>query len=163
MRTSSLFWGGKLINSVQKMGKKGQTYTHEFLAFLAPHFLREILWSSNCSDTIEVLCPCSKGELDHLVKFLYDGKIQCHSQNNCIKILENLIKIFGFPENLNLSDLDQTLLNNQNGSQGEDIVGALNNNVTQNDTAETILLQNSNETLMKNETSFALTIQRYHL
>ena len=77
------------------------------------------------------------------MNFLYDGEIQCHSQNDSIKIQENLSKIFGFPENLNLNDIDQKLLNNQNGSLGEEITGTLNNNVNPNNIAEIMLVQNS--------------------
>ena len=111
--------------------------------FSQTDFLREILSSANCCEKVEILCPCSKEELAHLVNFLYDGEIQCHSQNDTIKIQENLCKIFGFPQNLNLNDLDQTLMNNQNGSQGEDITKAVNNNLIPNDTVETMLVQNS--------------------
>ena len=71
-------------------------------------FLREILSSTKeqCCGTIEVLCPCSKEELKHLVNFLYDGEIHCEGESESLKIIENLQKIFGFPRNLNL-DLDQ--------------------------------------------------------
>ena len=66
-------------------------------------FLRKILSSSNerCCLTIEVYCPCSKDELNHLVNFLYDGEIHCAQEEfDSLKILENLSKIFGFDENL---------------------------------------------------------------
>ena len=99
------------------------------------NFLRKLLSSANCCSKVEILCPCSKEELAHLVNFLYDGEIQYQSQNDSIKILENLSKIFGFPENLNLNDINQTLFINQNGSPGEDIFGTLNNNVNPNETA----------------------------
>ena len=65
-------------------------------------FLREILSSTNerCCGKIEVFCPCSKGELGHLVNFLYDGEIHCEQEFDSLKILENLNKIFGFSKNL---------------------------------------------------------------
>ena len=87
--------------------------------FSQTDFLREILSSANCCRKMEILCPCSKEELAHLVNFLYDGEIQCHSQNDSIKIQEDLSKIFGFPENLSLNDLNQTLLINQKEVQKE--------------------------------------------
>ena len=65
-------------------------------------FLRKILSSANerCCGTIEVFCPCSKDELNHLVNFLYDGEIHCEEEFDSLKILENLNKIFGFSKNL---------------------------------------------------------------
>ena len=65
-------------------------------------FLRKILSSASerCCQTMEVLCPCSKDELNHLVNFLYDGKIHCGEELDSLKILENLNKIFGFSKNL---------------------------------------------------------------
>ena len=118
--------------------------------FSQTDFLREFLTSAkeHCCGIVEVLCPCSKEELAHLVNFLYDGEIQCQSQNDSIKIQENLSKIFGFPKNLNMNDFGQTSMNNQNCSQDEDITGAVNNNLVPNETVETMLLQNSDETLI---------------
>jgi hypothetical protein len=77
-------------------------------------FLREILSSTkeHCCSTIEVLCPCSKVELKHLVNFLYDGEIHCEKEYDSLKIIENLQKIFGFPRNLDLDlDPDETFSN----------------------------------------------------
>ena len=70
-------------------------------------FLRKILTSANerCCGTVEVFCPCSKDELSHLVKFLYDGEIHCAKEEfDSLKILENLSKIFGFDENLSFQN-----------------------------------------------------------
>ena len=65
-------------------------------------FLREILSCGNerCCGTIDIFCPCSKDELNHLVNFLYDGEIHCEEEFDSLKILENLNKIFGFSNNL---------------------------------------------------------------
>mgnify|MGYP001317327713 FL=1 len=65
-------------------------------------FLRKILSSANerCCGTIEVFCPCSKDELNHLVNFLYDGEIHCEEEFDSLKVLENLNIIFGFSKNL---------------------------------------------------------------
>ena len=67
-------------------------------------FLRKILSSTkdHCCGTIEVICPCSKEELRHLVNFLYDGEIHCEIETDALTIIDNLRKIFDFPRNLNL-------------------------------------------------------------
>ena len=71
----------------------------------------EILSSTqeHCCSTIEVLIPCSKEELKHMVNFLYDGEIHCENESESLKVIENLQKIFGFPRNLDLSYPNQTL------------------------------------------------------
>jgi hypothetical protein len=56
----------------------------------------------NCCGKMEILCPCLKDELEQLVKFLYSGIISFNV--DLFKILDNLITIFGFPENLTLND-----------------------------------------------------------
>ena len=78
-------------------------------------FLREILMSTKdlCCETLEILCPCSKTELKHLVNFLYDGEIHCKNKKTSTKIQENLSKIFGFPEYLNLNGPNQVLFVNK--------------------------------------------------
>ena len=65
-------------------------------------FLREIISCANerCCGTIDVFCPCSKDELNHLVNFLYDGEIHCQEEFDSLKVLENLNIIFGFSKNL---------------------------------------------------------------
>ena len=80
----------------------GKFKIHKELFAQTP-FLREILSSANesCCQKLEVLCPCSKDELSHLVNFLYDGEIHCAEEEfDSLKILENLNKIFGFSETL---------------------------------------------------------------
>ena len=63
-------------------------------------FLRNILSSSkdDCCKGIQVFCPCSKMELDHMVNFLYSGSISCKSEMELFRILDNLSQIFGFPK-----------------------------------------------------------------
>ena len=51
--------------------------------------------------------------LSHLVTFLYDGEIHCENNYDSLKIQDNLCKIFGFAENLNLSDPNKTVLDNE--------------------------------------------------
>ena len=72
--------------------------------------LRKILSSANehCCGPIEVLCPCLKEELNHLVNFLYDGEIHCGEESDSSKIIENLEKIFGFPRNLDMNYPNET-------------------------------------------------------
>ena len=60
---------------------------------------------------LELLVPCTERELFHLGYFLYDGEIQCQDESESIKIQENLNKIFGFPQNLNLFASDQVSSN----------------------------------------------------
>merc|ERR1711962_417043 len=70
--------------------------------FSQTQFMRNILAATqvNCCDTIEIFCPCPKEDLEHLVTFIYGGEIQRLEENEGYKIIENLIKIFGFPKDL---------------------------------------------------------------
>ena len=82
--------------------KDGSKFKVHKELFGQTQFLRKILSSANerCCGTIEVFCPCSKDELNHLVNFLYDGEIHCEEEFDSLNILENLNKIFGFSKNL---------------------------------------------------------------
>ena len=76
--------------------------THKEL-FSQTILMREILKSANahyCCNSIEIICPCSKEELNSLIEFLNHGRIYCSKRMDALKILENLNKIlgFGFPE-----------------------------------------------------------------
>ena len=55
-----------------------------------------------CCSEIEIFCPCEKEDLQHLVRFLYDGEIICDNETDTHKIFDNLSQIFGFPENMHL-------------------------------------------------------------
>merc|ERR1711962_772891 len=70
--------------------------------FSQTQFMRNILAATqvNCCDTIEIFCPCPKEDLEHLVTFIYGGEIQRLEENEGFKIIDNLIKIFGFPKDL---------------------------------------------------------------
>ena len=115
-----IYLKNKLPDCILHSQDGGEFKIHKEL-FSQTDFLRKILLSAkeHCCRKVEILCPCSKEELAHLVNFLYDGEIQCLNQNDSIKIQENLSKIFGFPENLSLNDLNQTLLINQKEVQKE--------------------------------------------
>ena len=69
------------------------------------NFLREILSSAkeHCCGKLNISCPCTQKELEHLANFLYDGEIQYENNSDCIKIQENLHKIFGFSKDLMFS------------------------------------------------------------
>jgi len=93
-------------------------------------FLRKILSSAkdHCCNIIEILCPCSKEELGRLVEFLYHGKIICDRKNGSFHILENLTKIFGFPnfqfdlpENFTCDDEIETLISDHSLSTSIEI------------------------------------------
>jgi hypothetical protein len=64
--------------------------------------MQNILSSSKegCCGTMQIFCPCSKDELDYIVKFLYTGTISYDKEMDLFKILDNLTEIFGFPEKL---------------------------------------------------------------
>ena len=53
-----------------------------------------------CCPYIEIFCPCSETELDSILNFLYNGKTIFDKENKVIHTKSNLVKIFGFPENL---------------------------------------------------------------
>ena len=69
-------------------------------------FLRQILKSGqdHCCEMLEIICPLKQGELETIIKFFYDGNIVSASNENeenyYSKISENLIQVFGFPENI---------------------------------------------------------------
>ena len=77
-------------------------------------FLRNLLTSAKdydqCCGMIEIICPCSKEELGRLVHFLYQGEIQCDDVFDSLKSQEDLSKILGFPESLNIECQIATLL-----------------------------------------------------
>ena len=65
--------------------------------------MRSILFGfkDNCCAMMEIFCPCPKDELEQIVKFLYSGTIS--SDVELVKILNSLIKVFGFPKKLFLT------------------------------------------------------------
>ena len=74
--------------------------------FCQTSFQREILSiaKENCCEILEILCPCTKEELQLLVNFLYVGEINFSNASVSTKFKENLIKIFGYPKDLSLND-----------------------------------------------------------
>ena len=96
--------------------KDGGVFKIHKEVFCQTLFLRNILSSAkeHCCKKLEILCPCSKMDLGHLVNFLYDGEIQCQNEGESIKIQENLNKIFGFPANFDLRNPNQASSDTQN-------------------------------------------------
>ena len=58
--------------------------------------------SADCSGILEIICPCSKEELEQLVSLLVYGKIQCANEQDLSNIFKKLVKIFGFPVDLDI-------------------------------------------------------------
>ena len=54
----------------------------------------------SCCKDIEFLCPCSIDELEQIMNFLYSGQISYLNKFELFQVQENLIRIFGFPENI---------------------------------------------------------------
>ena len=69
-------------------------------------FLQRILFSAEntCCGKIEIFCPCTTNDLEYIVKFLYSGKISIENKIDTEKILDDLHRIFGFPEKLCFSN-----------------------------------------------------------
>jgi len=70
-------------------------------------FMRTILAATenHClHDDIEILCPSiSRENLQFLVQFLYKGSIPCSDNKIACQILDNLNKVFGFPNSMVLA------------------------------------------------------------
>jgi len=76
-------------------------------------FMREVLKSAknHCCCKLEIICPCTKQELMKIVNFLYFGEVQCEDVFESFNVQEDLNKMFGFPECLNLDDQMTSLSN----------------------------------------------------
>ena len=73
--------------------------THKEL-FGQTKFMRELLKSQSCCGVIDIIFPCSKEELCHIMNFLNEGKIKCNKKIDSLKIIENLNKILGYPPDM---------------------------------------------------------------
>ena len=67
-------------------------------------FMRELIKSSSCCGVIEIILPCLKDELGQIVEFVNHGKILCDDETEFAKILENLKKFLGYPEDFGSAD-----------------------------------------------------------
>ena len=74
--------------------------------FSQTEFMKEILKSVQgyCCCKIEIICPCTKEELEKIVHFLCTGEMKCEELFDSFTVQEDLNKIFGFPENLTSYD-----------------------------------------------------------
>ena len=80
--------------------------------------MRELLKSQHsCCGLMEVICPCSREELGHLVNFLYEGKNDCTKKIDSFKIVANLYKIFGFSSD----HIDNIFIHEKNEMEFSDI------------------------------------------
>ena len=77
-------------------------------------FMREILKSvkDHCCNELEIICPCTKEEMEKLVHFLYFGELHCEDIFESFNLQEDLNKVFGFSENLILDDRTSSLMGN---------------------------------------------------
>ena len=105
-------------------------------------FLRKILSSTkdHCCGTIEVICPCSKEELRHLVNFLYDGEIHCEKETDALTIIDNLRKIFDFPRNLNLKYQNEAFFTSDNNSEAITVTEEVSENILDNSDVQEIVI-----------------------
>ena len=69
--------------------------THKEL-FGQTKFMREMLKSATCCGLVEIIFPCSKDELGHIINFVHEGKILCKRKIDSAKVIQNLHKILGF-------------------------------------------------------------------
>ena len=65
--------------------------------------MRNILKNAENTSKVEIICPCSENELENVVNFLYTGTIYGKKETELMTFQENLIGIFGFPEDLNFA------------------------------------------------------------
>ena len=95
----NLFYKEKLTNCIL-YSKEGCQFKIHIDVLGQTKFLCSVLSNANgnCCQELKIFCPCSKDELEDMIGFLYEGKIQCDADTDFIKILENLTNIFGFPE-----------------------------------------------------------------
>ena len=105
-------------------------------------FLRKILSSTkdHCCGTIEVICPCSKEELKHLVNFLYDGEIHCEKESDALKIIDNLQKIFDFPRNLTLEYQNGGYFTSDDNIEASTVTVEVSENISDNSDVQEIVI-----------------------
>ena len=122
-------------------------------------FMRKILSSAkdHCCGLIEVICPCNENELAELTHFLYHGEIQCEDVFESVIINENLNKIFGYSEILNLNDQITSLLAEPSLASAVDIAelelneNAIENLRDENNNLEDVDLNNNHVTEPKSK------------
>ena len=93
-------------------------------------FMQKILFSSfgNCCGNLEILCPCPTKDLQHMVDFLYYGKIPYEEGLEKSNILDNLTKIFGYSLIHDENDKLHTDFTNSSES-GNDLINENDNRI----------------------------------
>ena len=51
-----------------------------------------------CCREVEIFCPCAEDELENMINFFYKGTITYREHINVVNFIDNVNKIFGFPE-----------------------------------------------------------------
>ena len=108
---SETYWRNQATDCVLYANDGTEFKIHKAI-FCQTEFQRKLLTCSKeqCCGNLNVSCPLSKDELEHLVFFLYTGKINFNNKCDSLKIIENLDKVFGYDpeklENLNCNEFE---------------------------------------------------------
>ena len=74
------------------------------------------------------------------MNFLYDGEIHCEKESESLKIIENLQKIFGFPENLDLSYQNEAFFDSVNNIEAMAITEEVFEDILDDPNAEKVVI-----------------------
>ena len=140
--------------------KDGNKFKIHRELFCQTDFQRKILSCAKeqCSEILEILCPCSKDELNHLVLFLYSGVINCENELDSLNILENLDKVFGYhPKNLVRNNPNGTLFTHNteiedNSNAEEAFENMLDDDINANQVDEDMEITTKIEQALENTT-----------
>ena len=110
-----------------------------------------------CCREIEILCPCSINELETIKNFLYNGATSVDTETKVSETINNLTKIFGFPDNLFLVD-DESVPNKPKLSKIKEEFDPDLNDLEENN-AEYVEYQNFNEDNLYTNESFSSNIE----
>ena len=75
-----------------------------------------------------------------MVNFLYDGEIHCEKESDSLNVIENSQKIFGFPENLDLSYPDETFFASINNIEAMTITEEVFEDILDDPNAEKVVI-----------------------
>ena len=103
--------------------------THKEI-FGQSEFMRELLKSQSCCGLMEVIFPCSKEELEHLMNFLHTGKMKCNQKNDLLKMIENLNKILGFPDDC-IENIRMFVLDEKDKNDVDEVSKSIDNKVSE--------------------------------
>jgi uncharacterized Zn-finger protein len=74
------------------------------------------------------------------VNFLSDGEISCENESDLLKVIENLQKIFGFPENLDLSYQNEAFFDSVNNIEAMAITEEVFEDILDDPNAEKVVI-----------------------